>query len=98
MTSQMSDTPAHFMGQALLFTQTLVEVHDSIQAWKFNSATQKARVNAKVACVFSKIIKYAYGADDNPDVAQKLTGNLASAALCLTENFFVPSQGVTCPH
>lgn len=88
VTNQGSDTPAHFMSQILLsFTQTLVEVQDSIQAWKFNSATQKATLNAKVACVFSKIIKYAYGADDNPDVAQKLTGNVASAALCLAENF-----------
>jgi nuclear pore complex protein Nup188 len=93
ITSQMSDTPAHFMSQVLLsFTQTLVEVHDSIQAWKFNSVTQKARVNAKVACVFGRIIKYAYGADDNPDVAQKLTGSIAPAALCLAENFCTVSE------
>jgi nuclear pore complex protein Nup188 len=93
ITSQTSDTPAHFMSQVLLsFTQTLVEVHDSIQAWKFNSVTQKARVNAKVACVFGRIIKYAYGADDNPDVAQKLTGSIAPAALCLAENFCTVSE------
>ena len=88
VTNDTSEAPVHFISQILLsFTQTLTEVFDSIQSWKFNSATQKAKMNGKIASTFGKIIKYAYGSDDNTDMAQKLTRNIASAALCIVDNF-----------
>ena len=87
------DAPVHFISQVLLsFTQTVIEVHDSMQSWKFNSTAQKMRLNAAMACAFSKTIKYAYGVDDSKDLAQKLAGNIASAALCVVDNFCTVSR------
>jgi nuclear pore complex protein Nup188 len=87
------DTPVRFISQTLLsFTQTLIELHDSIQSWKFNSNAQKKRVNSMMACTFGKTIKYAYGADENTDLSQKLTRNIASTALCVVDNFCAISQ------
>jgi nuclear pore complex protein Nup188 len=82
------DAPVPFISQILLsFTQTLIEVHDSTQSWRFNSTVQKMRVNSTLVCTFSKAIKYAYGADDSADLTQKMTGNIASTALCVVDNF-----------
>jgi nuclear pore complex protein Nup188 len=91
------DAPIHFVSQVLLsFTQTLIDMHDNIQSWKFHSAAQKKRLNSSIACTFSKTIKYVYGADDSNDLFQKWTKNISSSALCIVDNFCtVSGEGVS---
>ena len=92
-TVEKSEAPVHFTSQILLsFTQILLEVHDNIQSWNFNSATQKSKVLGSITSTFIKVIKSTYGTDDNTNINQKLTGNIASAALCIVD-YYCPVFG-----
>lgn len=84
--------PTHVMRKILFaLTQTMVEVYESVNSWRFNEIEQRLAVNAGLAVAFRKVILYSYGADDSHDLNAKLTAVLSISAAYLMDVFRAPS-------
>jgi len=84
--------PTHVMTRVLLaFTQAVAEIYDSLSNWQFKSVAYQARVRTNITRAFRNLLGYAYGIDDNEDLAAKLTSITAMAAPYVLD-FFRPDS------
>lgn len=73
------------------FQRTMVDVFESLPAWKFSSQAEKWEINASICSIFSKILSYTFDVNGLTDMGQKLTKPLSSAAQYILE-VFLPSS------
>ena len=70
------------------FGQIIVDVFETSQSWRFVNPEEYAQISTGVCSVLNKILTSCFEADDNPDLAGKLTGLLAPTTTYLLETFF----------
>lgn len=73
-------------------TRTMIEVFESTMNWRFVEQSERMEINSRLCSIFNKTLGYCFNTDDNPDIAQKLTGPLAPAAEYIISVFLSKSN------
>lgn len=76
----------------LSLVRIMIDVFESTPNWRFALQEERLEINTRICTVFRSVLSYCYDVDDTPDIAQKLTGNLASLAECLLQTFLSSSS------
>ena len=71
----------------LAFTQVMVEAYESSPEFKFGSLGQRSRITSSIADAFTNAITYAYGTDEDIDLANSLIPVIVPSATCIIETF-----------
>lgn len=75
----------------LSFQRAVVDVFERMSNWKFASQEEKLEINTYICLVFSKILNYTFGVNDQTNISQKLTRPISSAAQYILD-VFLPSS------
>lgn len=87
------------MKKVLLSLQRImVDVFESTNNWRFAAPEERLELNTCVCTVFSKILKYSYAVDDDPNTSNKLVEPLAPAAEYIVDVFLSTSSNDLSVH
>ncbi|KAL9577936.1 MAG: hypothetical protein Q9212_006044, partial [Teloschistes hypoglaucus] len=76
----------------LSFQRILLDVYESIPAWKFVQTDQKFEINSRLSTIFSQVLTCCFGIEDQSNPDEKLSGPLIPAAEH-TINVFLATPG-----
>lgn len=76
----------------LSFQRILLDVYESIPAWKFVQTDQKLEINSRLSTIFIQVLTCCFGIEDLSDPDEKLGGSLIPAAEH-TINVFLATSG-----
>ncbi|KAI4253905.1 MAG: hypothetical protein LQ352_003413 [Teloschistes flavicans] len=76
----------------LSFQRTLLDVYESIPAWKFVQIDQKFDINSRLSTIFNRVLTCCFGIEDRSNANEKLSGPLMPAAEH-TINVFLSTSG-----
>ena len=73
-------------------TRTTIETFESTMNWRFVETWERMEINSHLCSIFRKILHYCFDTNDNPEISQKLTSPLASAAEYIVSVFLSKSN------
>lgn len=83
-------TPEKLMSATLAaFQRIMIDVLQSSPSWKIVFASERCEINTRILNAMTSVLDHAYGIDDSPRVASKLTGVLAPAADIILQTFLI---------